>query len=372
MKADAFALVVGAGVVGLAVAARLASPRRLVWVVERHGAPATEGTSRNSGVVHAGIYYPPESRKARSCVRGNALLWERCERLRIPHRRCGKVVVACAGDEIAELERLHAQGGAAGAPGLRLIDASDLRRREPCVRGAAALLSASSGIVDPMALALSFAAEAEAAGAQLVLRSELVALEPHGAGGLRAAVKGADGELATIRAQWVVNAAGLAADRVAALAGIDAEATGIRIHPCKGDWFALAPGAPLRFSGLVYPVHRGPGLGVHVTPDLAGRLRLGPDAEFVEAPRYTVDPAKADTFAESARRYLPALRADWLQPDQAGVRARLAGPGEGFRDFVVREESALGAPGLIDLAGIESPGLTAAPALAEEVAALVA
>jgi L-2-hydroxyglutarate oxidase LhgO len=169
-----------------------------------------------------------------------------------------------------------------------------------------------------------------------------------------------------------VNAAGLAADRVAALAGIDVAAAGYRQHPCKGDYFALVPAAPFRFAGLVYPVHGAAGLGVHVTLDLGGRVRFGPDAHYVEAIDYAIDPAKAAAFAEAAGRYAPGLRAEWLTPDQSGIRPKLQAPGEPFRDFVIAEESARGLPGLVNLLGIESPGLTASLAIAERVAGLLA
>jgi L-2-hydroxyglutarate oxidase LhgO len=169
-----------------------------------------------------------------------------------------------------------------------------------------------------------------------------------------------------------VNAAGLHADRVAAQAGVDVEAAGYRQHPCKGDYFALAPGAGLRFGGLVYPVHGAAGLGVHVTLDLGGRVKFGPDATYVSRLDYAVDPGKASAFAEAAGRYLPELRAEWLSPDQAGIRPKLQGPGEPFRDFVIAEESARGLPGLVSLVGIESPGLTASLAIGERVAELLA
>jgi L-2-hydroxyglutarate oxidase LhgO len=169
----------------------------------------------------------------------------------------------------------------------------------------------------------------------------------------------------------VVNAAGLAGDALAERAGFAVDALGYRLHPCKGDYFALAPGAPLRLSRLVYPLPQGGGLGIHATLDLAGRIRFGPDAVYVERPGYQVDPAKAEGFARAARRYLPGLEARWLAPDYAGVRPKLAGPGAAFRDFVVAEEGGRGFPGFVNLLGIESPGLTAAPAIAERVVALL-
>jgi L-2-hydroxyglutarate oxidase LhgO len=197
-----------------------------------------------------------------------------------------------------------------------------------------------------------------------------VAIERTGAG-YRVTARRPDGAHETLACDAVVNAAGLAADAVAELAGLDVDALGYRLHLCKGDYFSLAPAARLRLAHLVYPVPAGAGLGVHATLDLAGRVRFGPDAEYVDRVRYDVDPAKAVRFAELVRRYLPAIRAEWLAPDYAGVRPKLSGPGEGFRDFVVAEESASGLPGLVNAIGIESPGLTAAPAIAARVVDLL-
>jgi L-2-hydroxyglutarate oxidase LhgO len=205
----------------------------------------------------------------------------------------------------------------------------------------------------------------------LLLHNTLSAIE-RSAAGWRVSARAGGGETATVEAAAVVNAAGLAADSVAALAGVDVEAAGYRQHPCKGDYFVLAPGAPLAFNGLVYPVHGKAGLGVHVTLDLGGRVKFGPDATYVDAIDYAVDPAKADAFAAAAGRYLPELRAEWLSPDQAGVRPKLQGPSDSFRDFVIAEESGRGLPGLVNLVGIESPGLTAALAIGEQVKGLLA
>jgi L-2-hydroxyglutarate oxidase LhgO len=358
-------------VVGLAVAAALARAGHGVALLEREAGFARGVTSRNSQVVHAGIYYAPGSEKARLCVRGRELLYERCTRLGIPHRALGKLVVATGDAEVRILEELLGRGRANGAPGLEMLDGAAAARLEPCVRARAALLSPRTGIVDAGAFALSFAAEAESHGAILVRGAEVVAIERREPGYRLRARTGA-GALESIDALAVVNAAGLSADRVAALAGLDVDALGWRLHPCKGDYFQLAPASGLRFARLVYPVPAGSGLGVHVTLDLDGRVRLGPDAEYVDAPRYEVDPAKAARFCEAVRRFVPALRAEWLSPEFAGVRPRLAAPGAGFRDFVVSEESARGLPGLVNLIGIESPGLTSAPALAERVVELLA
>ncbi len=363
-------LVVGAGVVGLACAAALARDGRSVIVTERHERIGTETTSRNSEVVHAGLYYPSDSLKARLCVEGREALYERCERYGIPHRRTGKLVVASSPEEIEALEALCARGRANGAPGLEIVEGAAAAAREPALRVSAALHSPASGIVDSQALCISYAAEAEEYGAVVALRTEVESASRR-AGGYRVVALGADGGRSEIDCAAVVNAAGLAADRFAERAGIDVAALGYRQHPCKGDYFALAPSAPLRLSRLVYPVPSGPGLGVHATVDLGGRIRFGPDAEYVEKLRYDVDAAKASRFAEVVRRYLPNVEASWLTPDYAGIRPKLAAPGEGFRDFVVAEESEAGLPGFVNCLGIESPGLTASPAIARRVAGLL-
>lgn len=368
--ATAEVVVVGAGVVGLAVAAALARSGRSLTVLERAAAPARETSARNSGVIHAGLHHPPGSWKARLCVEGREALYRRCAAWGIPHRRTGKLVVATTDAEVRLLEAMRERGLANGAPGLELVDGEEAARIEPEVRCVAALVSPSTGIVDPEALARSFAAEAERHGAQIVTRAEVVGLE-RGARGWRVRSRRPDGTIEDVACDAVVNAAGLGADRIAGLAGVDVEARRLRQHPCKGDWFQLVPGVRLSLRRLVYPVPAGAGLGIHATLDLAGRLRFGPDAEYVAAPRYDVDPAKAEPFAASLRRWLPRIEARWLAPDGAGIRPKLAGPGEAFRDFVIEEASADGLPGLVNLVGIESPGLTAAPAIAERVRALL-
>lgn len=363
-------LVVGGGVVGLASAAALSRAGRSVVVLERRDGWGREATSRNSEVVHAGIYYPAGSLKATLCVAGREALYERCERLGIAHRRLGKLIVATEDAELSQLEELKRRGDANGAPALELLPAADVRRLEPALRARAALLSPATGIVDAHAYTLSFAAEAESRGATLLLRTEVVAIE-RSRGLYRVAARDADGGRSEVSCAAVVNAAGLAADAVAERAGLDVDACGYRLHRSKGDYFALAPGHPVVLSRLVYPVPSGPGLGIHATLDLAGRLRFGPDAEWVETLDYRVDAAKAALFARSVSRYLPGLHAEDLVPDIAGIRARLAGPGEEFRDFVVAEESGAGLPGFVSCLGIESPGLTAAAAIAERVVALL-
>jgi L-2-hydroxyglutarate oxidase LhgO len=362
-------LVIGGGVVGLACAAALAEAGRSVVLTERAGGFGRETSSRNSQVIHAGLYDPADSLKASLCVRGRALLYERCTAQKIPHRKTGKLVVATRNEERAALDALEERSRASGVHGVRRVGEMELSRLEPAVRGMEALLSAESGIVDAHRLCESFAVESESRGAVLLLHTEVVAIEAL-AGGYRVEAISA-GERSAVTCAAVVNSAGLASDAIAALAGLDIDARGLRLHLCKGDYFALAPGRRLRLSHLVYPVPSGPGLGVHATPDLAGRIRFGPDAEYVDALGYDVDPGKASEFAAALSRFLPEIEAAWLVPEGSGIRPRLAGPAEPFRDFVVTEESSAGFPGFVNLIGIESPGLTAAPAIAERVVALL-
>jgi L-2-hydroxyglutarate oxidase LhgO len=362
-------LIVGAGVVGVAVAAELAREGREVVVVEREGDAGRITSSRNSGVVHAGIYYPEGSLKAESCVLGRALLYERAARLGIPHEKCGKLVVATRAEEEESLAQLEERAGVLGVP-LVAWDRATLAAREPLLRGTAALFSPESGIVDAHALVESYRAEATAGGAAFAYHTEIVGIDRR-APGYRATTTNRRGERISIAVRHIVDAAGLDADRVAELAGLDVDALGLRQHPCKGDYFALASVAPRPRTALVYPVPSGPGLGIHLTTDLGGRRIAGPDATYVDRIDYAVDPAKATAFAEAVSRYLPGVGPEHLTPDQSGIRPKLARAGEPFRDFVVLDAAPHGAPGVVILAGIESPGLTASGALARRVASLL-
>ena len=364
MSHEVDVVVVGAGVVGLAAAAALARSHRGVVVLERHDRIASEVSSRNSEVIHAGIYYPEGSEKARMCVEGRERLYQHCEDRGVSHRQTGKIIVATCDDEVGILEELRERGLANGVPGLEMLSAAQVGRREPALRAVAGLYSPRTGIVDSHALCLSYAAEAESRGAQILLRTRVVEIEAI-ASGFRVTAAGGDGARSAVTCASLVNAAGLSADAVAELVGIDVDQRGYRLHPCKGDYFSLAPGAPLRVTQLVYPVHTKAGLGIHATLELGGWIRFGPDTTYVDSVDYRVDAEKAGSFAQAIRRYMPGIRTEWLSPDYAGVRPKLAGPGEDFRDFVVAEESGPGFPGLVNLIGIESPGLTAAGAIAE-------
>lgn len=362
--------VVGAGVVGLAVAARLAPRHPELVILERRARHGTETSSRNSEVIHGGMYYPRGSLKARLCVRGRVLLYERCDRLAIGHARLTKLIVATDPGEQPELERLLALGRANGVE-LRLLSAGECRALEPAVPAIGGLLSPTSGIVSAHELMDSLLAEARRAGAVLQTRAELVAIERRDRD-YRLTIRTPDGT-DSLTSERVVNAAGLEADSVAALAGIDPDAAGYRQHWCKGSYFAVTGTAARLLSRLVYPVPTHVSLGVHAVLGLDGRLRFGPDVEYLATRTldHAVDEGRRGAFATAVRRLLPAVDEQQLAPDIAGIRPKLQGPGDPFRDFVIAEESARGLPGFVDLVGIDSPGLTSAPAIAEQVERLL-
>jgi L-2-hydroxyglutarate oxidase LhgO len=360
-------VVIGAGVIGLAAAAALSKAGRSVLILERESSIAGGITSRNSEVVHAGIYYPAGSLKAELCVRGREQLYAWCIDQRVDVRRLGKLIVATRVEEESMLDDLLAQARGNGVMGLEMLDRAEIARLEPEISANSAIHSRETGIVDGHRFSMSLLAAAESNGAILALERNVESLDPRPFGWC-VEVVGADQQIEQIDVGLVVDAAGLDADRIARLAGLDVDVLGWRQHPCKGDYFSLAPGVRLALQRLIYPVPQQAGLGIHATLDLSGRIRFGPDAEYVDEIRFEVDPAKAIHFSEAARRYLPSISESSLIPDYAGIRPKLAGPGEGFRDFVIEEASAHGAPGFVACIGIESPGLTASLAIAARVA----
>lgn len=368
--ADVSVTVVGAGVVGLAVAARLAERAPDLVLVERRERHGSETSSRNSEVIHAGMYYPTGSLKARLCVEGNRRLYELCARHDIPHRRLGKLIVAMRGEEQPALEKLLATGTANGVE-LKLLSGAEARALEPAVPCVAALWSPATGIVSAHALMDHFLAQAKAAGATFQPRAELVGLER--AGGEYRLTLRAGAACESFTSELVINAAGLESDRVAALAGIDVDDAGYRLHYCKGSYFSVAAAKASLVTRLVYPVPNPDSLGVHALPDLSGRLKFGPDAEYLpdRSLDYRVDEAKRAAFAAAVRKLVPAIADEDLVPDMSGIRPKVQRKGEPMKDFVIREESERGLPGLVNLVGIESPGLTAAPAIADHVASLL-
>ena len=367
------ALVIGAGVVGLAAGRALAQRGLETVVVEAAQGIGQGVSSRNSEVIHAGLYYTPGSAKARLCVRGKELLYAFCASHGVPHRACGKVVVATAEDQHPALQALAERARANGVP-VQPWSAEDLRRHEPALQATQALWSPSTGIVDSHALMLALQGGLEQAGGALALCSSVEQVEFRPGRPARVQVR-ADGAAFEIDARCVVNAAGLQACALARrFQGLETRHVP-REHFAKGSYFALA--APPPFSCLVYPAPVDAWLGVHVTLDLAGQARFGPDLEWRDADSpetidYAVDPARAAAFVDAIRRYWPALPDGALQPAYSGVRPKIHGPGEPAPDFRIDGPARHGVAGLVNLFGIESPGLTSSMAIAEEVAALLA
>ena len=356
-------IVVGAGVIGLAVARALALAGHEVLVLDRAWTIGFETSSRNSEVIHSGIYYPKDSLKATTCVEGRRRLYAYCREHGVAHARLGKIIVASDEAEIPALEKIAAAALANGVDDVERLDAAEARRLEPELHCVAALFSPSTGIIDSHGLMLAYLGEAEAAGAMIVLRTPILAGKVR-ADGFELSTGGDEPDI--IRCRYLVNAAGLYAP---ALANAIQDVPPETIPPayfCRGVYFTLSGKTPFRH--LVYPVPPPGGLGVHITLDLAGQARFGPDVEWISSVDYTVNPARGEAFYAAVRRYWPGLRDGALQPGYAGIRPKISGPTEPAADFVVQGPSTHGVPGLVNLYGIESPGLTASLALADEVA----
>ncbi|MBF0093190.1 MAG: NAD(P)/FAD-dependent oxidoreductase [Alphaproteobacteria bacterium] len=356
--------VIGAGVVGLSVARALALAGREVVVLEAADAIGTGTSSRNSEVVHAGIYYPQDSLKARLCVEGRKALYRYCEARSIPHRRCGKLIVATDGEQVPALRALADKGRANGVDDLVWLSGEEAWAMEPALRCVAALHSPSTGIIDSHALMLSIEGEAESLGAVIAFRSPV-----RGAAVGGEIVLEVGGQETELSCRVVVNSAGLwAPDLARRFRGLD-PALVPPAFLAKGNYFTLSGRAP--FTRLIYPIPEPGGLGVHLTLDLGGQARFGPDVQWVEDIDYGVDPERGRGFAAEIRRYWPGIEDGALQPGYSGIRPKISGPGEAARDFMIQGPADHGVPGLVNLFGIESPGLTSCLALGEYVAGLV-
>lgn len=366
MPTDIDAVVVGAGVVGLAVARALSLSGLSVVVLEREARFGAGTSSRNSEVIHAGLYYPTGSLKARLCADGRRKLYTYAADRGIPLRRCGKLVVAGDEAEISDIEALHRRGQANNVEGLRLITGAEARRLEPELQAFAALLSDETGILDSHAYMSALQADAEAAGAAFAFHTPFErAVESSGS----LIVFAGGAEPTQISTRLLINCAGLHATKVAhAIEGLDAaEIPETRF--AKGNYFALGGRAP--FSHLIYPAPHTHGLGVHLTFDLGGQARFGPDVEWVEAIEYSVDPARNAGFAEAIRRYWPGLPETALAPAYCGIRPKLGGPDDPAADFRF-DASRFGDAVVVNLFGIESPGLTSSLAIADHVLEIIA
>ena len=358
-------VVIGAGVIGLAVARALARSGREVIVLERNAAIGMETSSRNSEVIHAGIYYAHGSLKAQLCVSGKQQLYRYCEQQHIEHRRIGKLIVATREADLPALQSLAKRAAENGVGDLQWLDADAVKRMEPAVSGAAALFSPSTGIVDSHGLMQALQADLEAAGGSVALNAELVATDR--AGEQTTLLIRSGEETMPLLARTIVNCAGLHATQVARMLHQESHAVPATRY-ARGCYFAHAGTAP--FSHLVYPLPQPGGLGVHATLDLAGAVRFGPDVEWVDEIGYDVDAQRAETFAAAIREYWPAVDAAQLTPAYAGIRPKLAGPGEPAADFRI-DHTQTSTQTVVDLFGIESPGLTSSLAIAEHVAALI-
>lgn len=359
--------IIGAGVIGLSVAAELSGKYDSVVLLERHKSFGQEISSRNSEVIHSGIYYPTDSLKAALCIEGAEMLYAFCREFSVHHNKLGKLIVAADKEEIPAVEDLLKKGVRNGVRDLVVLDSRQTNALEPSVNAAASLHSPHTGILDTHSLMKHLLFLAEKRGSLVSFQSEVEHLDRENDW----FVIGIRGSGYKFRSKIVINCAGLSSDRIAALAGINLVRSHYSLKYCKGSYFAYAKPSPVKM--LIYPVPREnlSGLGVHATLDLGGRLRFGPDVEYTDTLDYTVDPAGRDEFFDSARKIIRGLDKDAFIPDMAGIRPKLSGPGEKARDFVIRDESENGLPGLLNLIGIESPGLTSCLSIARLTSRIV-
>lgn len=358
--------IIGGGVVGLAIASKLGQTSRHLLLLEKNEKYGLETSSRNSEVIHAGIYYPPGSLKAKLCVEGKEELYTICSRNEIPHRRISKLISATSPEELAALEQLYDNGLQNGVE-LELLDGMSAKKLEPNIVSFGAVYSPSTGVLSVHDLMDYFYRTALEKGCTVQHRSEVVGIEPV-QGGYRLRIREGS-SITEITSEKVINSAGLGSDTIAGMLGIDIDAAGYRLHYAKGSYFSVTPAKWKVISRLVYPLPGHEGLGVHAVVDVGGRLRFGPDVEYLpdRTLNYAVDEGKRTQFAEGIQRLIPSITADDLVPDMAGIRAKLQKGGEPPRDFVIVHEREKGFEGFVNLIGIDSPGLTCSPAIARYV-----
>ncbi len=364
------AVVIGAGAVGLAIASEITGKNRDVFILERESATGQGASSRNSEVIHAGIYYATGTLKAKVCVEANPMIYKICAENKVPHKRLGKMIVGNGEDELKQLEGLMKQGKTNGVNDLELIDSDRIKSLEPRVKGDMAVLSPSTGIMDAHGLMDFYLRKARrhSGSDPLVLDTEVRGIKKSKDGYQIDTMSGR--EPFSIEARVVVNAAGLYCDKVAAMVGIDIDQAKYRLHWCKGDYYSLVGKPPATMLVYPPPLKDTLGLGIHTVPDLTGRLKFGPNAYYIDKLDYKVE-SPVEPFWSDVVTYLPSIRKEDLRPDMSGIRAKTQGPGEKARDFVIEHEEKRGYPGFIDLIGIESPGLTSSPAIAKMVSTKV-
>ena len=365
MSTDIDCIVVGAGVVGLAIARALAQSGREVMVVEAAEGIGTGTSARNSEVIHAGIYYPAGSLKAKLCVQGRHMLYAYCTEKGVSHKRIGKLIVATSEEEIAKLDDILSKARVNGVDDMELLSASQAQALEPALFCTAALLSPSTGIIDSHGLMLAYQGDAENAGAQCVFHTPLLSGEVRSEGGFNLQFGGSDAM--QLSCNVLINASGLHAPTLARrIRGIP-EASIPTEYLCKGSYFTLQGRAP--FTRLIYPTPHHAGLGVHLTLDLGGQAKFGPDTEWIDKVDYDIDASRCDGFYEAVRTYWPGMPDASLTPGYTGIRPKVSGPHEPAADFMIVGPATHGIPGLVNLFGIESPGLTSSLAIAQETLA---
>ncbi|MCL6589413.1 MAG: NAD(P)/FAD-dependent oxidoreductase [Firmicutes bacterium] len=367
--------VIGAGVVGLAVSVELAGrfPGQSLVLLERHPKFGRETSSRNSEVIHSGVYYPTGSLKAQFCVRGKELLYEFCDHYQIPHQKTGKLIIARNDGEIPGLETLMKQGALNGVSDLEFLDQAQVRKLEPAIHAVAAILCPSTGVIDSHRLMACLETLLKQTEAIIAYGYKVTALEATNQG-YHVTCRTTAGDTDRFCCRRLINCSGLSSDKIAALLGIDPDQSGYRIFPCKGEYFSVKNSKARLVSRLIYPPPLADlkGLGIHLTKSLDGQIRLGPNAFYVDdSADFSVNPEHAAAFFEAARSYLPFLETADLEPDTAGIRPKLQGPGAPFRDFIIAHEAARSLPGVINLTGIESPGLTSCLALAKRAGDMI-
>ena len=363
--------IIGAGVIGLAIGAQLAARSSEVYIVEKNEAFGKETSSRNSETIHAGIYYPEGTLKADTCVAGNALLYQLCSQNGIDCKQTGKLIVATGEEELSKLESLLEQGKRNGVDNLAVLSKGEVKELEPNIEAIAAMLVPSSGIIDSYSLMKFYLARAKEQGAQIAYHSEVIGIDKL-SDGFEVIVE-SGGKTYSFKTELLINCAGLYSDRIAQMAGIDIDEAGYKLHYCKGEYFSVGSNKGRLVERLIYPVPdpSSGGVGIHTVIDIEGRMRLGPNARYVDGIDYKVDESQQEVFYNSVRPFLPFIEYNDLAPEMSGIRPKLQGPGEGFRDFVIRHERDRGLPGFINLIGIESPGLTGSPAIAKLVEDMV-
>lgn len=370
-KIDIDTIVIGGGVVGLAIAAELTKAGKTIVLMDMHPALGQETSSRNSEVIHGGLYYPTGTLKARLCVEGRRMLYALCEQFAIPHKRCGKIIVALDAGQMADVEDLYALGKVNDVEGLRLLSQAEIQSMEPAVRAYGGLYSAETGILNAHALMDCYAERIKVASGEIALGTKVIALEVI-SGGWRVIYQDIDGsDAVTCRA--VVNCSGLHSQSIMRMAGMDPDSAGLRGYFCKGDYFSVTGSRRLGLTHLVYPVpvknlH---GLGIHTVLNMDGSFKLGPNAYYTDQISYQVDSSAQTDFFQSVSRYLPGINSADLTPDMSGIRPKLSAAGEPARDFHIAHEVIAEGAGFFNLAGIESPGLTSSPAIGRYVTQMI-